>query len=332
MSIPAPASSRWSRRLERQRRRLARPHAPARPRVRAPPSGRAGWAAAQAPPEAPLRPRRARAPAPSRARPPRASRRSRARAHPRRRALGCDDRVGGRVLRRRADSSNAGISARRRASSSTTRSKPGGGLDPAAQRRDTSACLIRLRSSTRGLRPPDALAGRRSGGLRRRPRSSVGSRTRLFGRQGDVRWTAPSAPAARSTSPGISRLRGVVADDEVLGHDRARETAVADRVEDLFDVLLAEVEVRPVGLQAVLDRTSPSPRRRRPPACGSPSSGRGTGPRRGSRGSSWPPGCPASRRRREPRRQDEHARNATIFMREPHARRNISGLAQRRLE
>ena len=48
------------------------------------------------------------------------------------------------------------------------------------------------------------------------------------------------------------RLR-VVADDDVLGHDRAREAAVADRVEHLFDVLLADVEVRPVGAHAVLD-------------------------------------------------------------------------------
>ena len=82
-----------------------------------------------------------------------------------------------------------------------------------------------------------------------------------------------------------------------------REAAVADRVEHLLDVLLAEVEVRPVGAQAVVDagrRPLGADHRR---ACGSPSSDRGTAPRPGSRDWTWRAGFPASRRRTAARRR-----------------------------
>ena len=52
----------------------------------------------------------------------------------------------------------------------------------------------------------------------------------------------------------VGDLFGLLADDDVLGHDRAGESAVADRVEDVFVFLLALVEVRPLRAQAVGDR------------------------------------------------------------------------------
>src|SRR3954468_15576272 len=44
---------------------------------------------------------------------------------------------------------------------------------------------------------------------------------------------------------------GFLPDHDVLGHDRAREAAVADRVENLVDLFLARVEVRAVDALAV---------------------------------------------------------------------------------
>ena len=71
------------------------------------------------------------------------------------------------------------------------------------------------------------------------------------------------APACPSTWRGTSAtVLGLLPDHDVLGHDRAGEAAVADRVEDAVGLLLARVEVRAVDALAVADLRSRSPARR----------------------------------------------------------------------
>ena len=89
-----------------------------------------------------------------------------------------------------------------------------------------------------------------------------------------------SCPAYLATN--AATFVGVVADDDVLGHDRAGEAAVADRVDHVGHRLLALVEVRALHPLAAVGAPSRTGRRR---ASGSPSSAqrRSARPRRSGR-------------------------------------------------
>ena len=103
-------------------------------------------------------------------------------------------------------------------------------------------------------RPPEAAGGRRR-------RRSLALAARVLGQErGDV--------------------VGLPADHDVLGHDRAGEAAVADRVEHAVGRLAADVEVRAVRRARGRGPPSRRPARRRRPACGSPRSARRTASRR----------------------------------------------------
>ncbi len=117
------------------------------------------------------------------------------------------------------------------------------------------------------------------------------------------------------------------ADDDVLRHDRAGEAAVADRVEDLRVLLLAEVEVGAVGAQAVLDARGGALGADGGERVAAGAALRGTARPPCSRGWIWRPGCPACRRRE---RQTAATATAASATSEPgtawvglHAGRNI---------
>ena len=132
------------------------------------------------------------------------------------RALRRRDRVGGRVLAARAGP-------RPRAAAR------GGGRRARAARRAPSA-------------PRRASAARAGAGSSRiARRSSTSAQPAAAGLLAD--WSPPACPAAAGVDLGARVLGdelgdrlGLVADDDVLGHDRPREAAVADRVEDVVDV------------------------------------------------------------------------------------------------
>src|SRR4051794_2697653 len=140
----------------------------------------------------------------------------------------------------RSDSA-AAVASRQRASRASTRSRVSATPGPrraSAARTPSGSRRICRRSSTGGLaallRDGRLRAGLGAGAaLRRRGRLVLAAAGVLGQERGDVLCLAP--------------------DDDVLRHDRAGEAAVADRVEDGVDVLLADVEVRPVDALAVLD-------------------------------------------------------------------------------
>ena len=129
-------------------------------------------------------------------------------------------------------SSSSGSSSRRRASSSSTgSSRSASPRRASASRAESGSSRSCRRSSTRGRYCP--LRGAAAG---------VGARV-------DVLAGLPCVlPRVLGHERG-HRLR-VLAHDDVRGHDRAGEAAVADRVEDVGAVLLADVEVRAVGALA----------------------------------------------------------------------------------
>ena len=89
----------------------------------------------------------------------------------------------------------------------------------------------------------------------------------------------------------------VLPDDDVLGHDRAGEAAVADRVEHAVGrAPCATLKFGPSTRSRSRDVQSRSPARRRRRACGSPSSARRRARRRAGRSA----GCVATSSRRSP--------------------------------
>src|SRR3954454_23935211 len=140
-----------------------------------------------------------------------------------------------------------------------------------------------LRAARAGARRPGLRAARRP--LRRRARRPLGRRARpplrrrarrplrrRARRPRRRRARAAALAAAARAGDRLARRRdrrralaagvlgdecgdrlGVLPDHDVLGHDRAGEAAVADRVEDAVGRLGAHVEVRPVGALAVVD-------------------------------------------------------------------------------
>ena len=132
--------------------------------------------------------------------------------------------------------SSCGSSSRRRASSSITSIQRPAASSPrraSAARTPSGSSRIRLRSSTP---------------RRTRPREPISSESVISVVRHVLR------PRARSTSRGIRPPPEPVCPTTMFSrHDRAGEAAVVDRVEDLFVFLLAEVEVRPLGLHAVRD-------------------------------------------------------------------------------
>ena len=127
-------------------------------------------------------------------------------------------------------SSTSGSSSRRRASSSSSSS-----ISPAAPRRASAAltpsgsCRISLRSSVPAC-----------GSLAATGRPAAGRRPGLAGLgDGGLLALVPAFLATNAATASAS-----CADHDVLGHDRAGEAAVADRVEHLVRGLVALVEVR----------------------------------------------------------------------------------------
>ena len=98
---------------------------------------------------------------------------------------------------------------------------------------------------------------------------------------------------------------GLLADDDVLRHRAGGEAAVADRVEDLVDLLLALVEVRAVLVLALVGDLGRALGARRRRASGSRRSAGGRSPRRRSSGCPRRPRSPPSRRRPRPRPRPE---------------------------
>src|SRR5215211_3100052 len=88
-----------------------------------------------------------------------------------------------------------------------------------------------------------------SGSSRMRRRSSTAAL--LAGRVLARGRVAPLGLAPRVLRQELRDVLGVLAGRDVLGHDRAGEAAVADRVEHAVDVLAAHVEVRAVGVLLV---------------------------------------------------------------------------------
>src|SRR3954447_11377406 len=130
---------------------------------------------------------------------------------------------------RARSASSSGSSSRRRASSSRTRSTDSATSPPrraSALRTPSGSRRISLTSSTR----------RRARARSARARALRGLRL-----------------AARVLRQEVGDLLGLFADHDVLGHDRAGESAVADGVEDLVGLFLALVEVRPVDALSVAD-------------------------------------------------------------------------------
>ena len=103
-----------------------------------------------------------------------------------------------------------------------------------------------------------------------------------------LRGSPTRRPVAEARRPRGRRTRrrtrrrclASVADDDVLGHDRAREAAVSDREQDVVEALGALVEVRALVRGAPGWRCPACPRAS---ACDSPSSAPRTAPRRDGR-------------------------------------------------
>ena len=197
-------------------------------------------------------------------------------------ASGCG-RLGSVAASASRRSSTSASSACISLSSAETRLHPldhlGGVLAGALRGRDL---VGGLRSGARGAPRPRAAArggGRRARAARRAPRRRRGApappgpapgrresragraRALSLGRRRRRRRSGPGVGVTgRSTSvPAYSATNsatacGLVADDDVLGHDRAREAAVADRVEDVLGRLDPLVEVRPLVAQRAVRR------------------------------------------------------------------------------
>ena len=194
------------------------------------------------------------------------------------------------------------MASRQRASSASTSSRRCAAPSPrraSAARTASGSRRISLRSSTQGGYPP-----RRSRPGRRASPGVAGALARVLGEE-------------------LRDLARLLPGDDVLGHDRAGEATVLDRVDDVVDVLLAVVEVRAVLALAVGDVERRALRAGGARACGSRRSAR----RRASR-PAWSGSSLATSTPDEPQpapKAAAAARQAAIRTRSGHGRRRSYG-------
>ena len=222
------------------------------------------------------RPRPARPRAPSPRRSPGASRRSAARRPPRSASPPRSDRRRGSAAR--AAPRPRGSSSRRRSSrrSSSSRASAAPRRASAARAGSGSSRMLR-RSSISGARWPGALA---------------------YWEPDPVPGCGGS-PASRAGVLGdeLGDADRVLAGDDVLGHDRAREAAVSDREQDVVEALGALVEVRALHAERPVGGALRSRRRQRVTARAALREQHRAAMRRGRPAT---PRSPRSRRRRGP--------------------------------